>query len=283
MSVGGDAAAGAAVGSVVPGIGTAIGAGVGALGGIVGGLISNNNAKSAAATQEQYAIQNFNMQNAYNSPSAQMARLKAAGLNPNMVYGQGAVANSSTAPSTPSVQTGDLGRSVGAAAGGLSADFTQFFNILQTQANTAQLQAQTLQTKANTVGTGLSNDYASQTLPVRVEQASSDLDSTNFKNTGQLLSNDLAKQTNPITVQDAATQLQSDVYKAAANAFLPQQSALDIKSKLQTIDYQGIVNSFAKMGIMPNSDGYFHLVGAIIQKFLGAYSLNGSGGVILKK
>jgi hypothetical protein len=40
--------------------------------------------------------------NEYNSPQAQMARLKAAGLNPNLVYGNGAVGNSSG--STPKFQ-----------------------------------------------------------------------------------------------------------------------------------------------------------------------------------
>ena len=46
-------------------------------------------------TQRQHALQDWEMQNLYNSPQAQMERLKAAGLNPNLVYGQGAVANAS--------------------------------------------------------------------------------------------------------------------------------------------------------------------------------------------
>lgn len=40
--------------------------------------------------QRADALADFNMQNAYNSPQQQMARLKAAGLNPNLVYGHGA-------------------------------------------------------------------------------------------------------------------------------------------------------------------------------------------------
>lgn len=38
----------------------------------------------------------WNRQNAYNSPQAQMERLQAAGLNPNMVYGQGTVAGNTS-------------------------------------------------------------------------------------------------------------------------------------------------------------------------------------------
>ena len=40
--------------------------------------------------QRRDALADWAMQNEYNSPSAQMARLKQAGLNPNLVYGSGA-------------------------------------------------------------------------------------------------------------------------------------------------------------------------------------------------
>jgi len=43
----------------------------------------------------------WNMQNSYNSPEQQMQRLTSAGLNPNLAYGNGAVANSTSPPATP--------------------------------------------------------------------------------------------------------------------------------------------------------------------------------------
>lgn len=63
--------------------------------------------------QREDALRDWNMQNAYNSPEAQMQRFKAAGLNPNLIYGQ---QNESAAvrstdvkgwnPQTPDIQTG---------------------------------------------------------------------------------------------------------------------------------------------------------------------------------
>lgn len=50
------------------------------------------------AKQRADSISDWNMQNSYNSPQSQMARLKAAGLNPNLVYGEGSVANNSALP-----------------------------------------------------------------------------------------------------------------------------------------------------------------------------------------
>lgn len=40
--------------------------------------------------QRRDALSDWNMQNAYNAPDAQMARLGAAGLNPHLIYGKGA-------------------------------------------------------------------------------------------------------------------------------------------------------------------------------------------------
>lgn len=48
--------------------------------------------------QRANALADWNMQNAYNSPAEQMARLKAAGLNPNLVYGNGATSVATAMP-----------------------------------------------------------------------------------------------------------------------------------------------------------------------------------------
>lgn len=40
--------------------------------------------------QRQWALEDYHMQNSYNSPAAQMQRLKDAKLSPNLVYGNGA-------------------------------------------------------------------------------------------------------------------------------------------------------------------------------------------------
>lgn len=47
------------------------------------------------------ALTDWNRQNEYNSPAAQMLRLSAAGLNPNLMYGQGTTGNAAviSAPS----------------------------------------------------------------------------------------------------------------------------------------------------------------------------------------
>ena len=79
----------------------------GALAAITGGttlasnLIQNSGTKRSQKRADKMNIKFFDMQNAYNTPEQQMARLKKAGLNPNLIYGSsvgGATGNSGSAP-----------------------------------------------------------------------------------------------------------------------------------------------------------------------------------------
>lgn len=54
--------------------------------------------KEAMALQQQYNKDLWDYQNAYNTPQAQMERLKAAGLNPYLIYGSGSASAGNAAP-----------------------------------------------------------------------------------------------------------------------------------------------------------------------------------------
>lgn len=58
--------------------------------------IAANKAEAELAYQRQ--VEMWNAQNLYNSPAEQMKRFGAAGLNPNLIYGQGNAGNSSSIP-----------------------------------------------------------------------------------------------------------------------------------------------------------------------------------------
>lgn len=64
--------------------------------------------------QNDLMIQNWNMQNAYNSPAAQMQRFREAGLNPNLIYGQtnmsGSVGTPSAGGSPSAIMSNIIGR-----------------------------------------------------------------------------------------------------------------------------------------------------------------------------
>lgn len=115
-NIGKGAASGAAIGSSIsPGLGTVIGGIGGAAISAIGSFFGNrsNRKQSAEAfereskfareerlAQQQWIEQMYEKNNSYNSPSAQMQRLKDAGLNPDLMYSRGDVGNA-TAPEAP--------------------------------------------------------------------------------------------------------------------------------------------------------------------------------------
>lgn len=113
--------------------------------------------------QRDWALQDYAMQNEYNSPAAQMARLKAAGLNPNLVYGSGADAMGGQIRSTDTAkysgETPSFNGLAGAGAAGISAyQNTQQMQIqndlLKTQrtALEREIQLKEIAAVANTLG-----------------------------------------------------------------------------------------------------------------------------------
>lgn len=129
-SVGG--LAGAAVGSLVgmPTLGYGIGSSLG----------SNYDSNRAFNKQKDLNWQMWDAENAYNHPTQQMARLREAGLNPNLVYGSGATTLSASTKGSPSYQMpqGDILQTMNA-----------YQDLVQKDAMTQNIQAQTIKSYAD--------------------------------------------------------------------------------------------------------------------------------------
>ncbi|UYL88487.1 DNA pilot protein [Microvirus sp.] len=117
---------------------------IGAGASLVGGLINNGYAQ--ARTDKQWERMNAmqDKMNAYNAPVAQMARLREAGLNPNLVYANGgavmqsAVGNAPNPPNTAPIDTQGVLQMVQTIVGAmLEKDKIQATKDLQTEKITA--------------------------------------------------------------------------------------------------------------------------------------------------
>lgn len=143
---------------------------IGALGSVAGNVVNGLFSKSAATTafkrqkelmalQQQYAVENWNREAAYNDPKAQMQRLKDAGLNPNLVYGSGAAgleAPSTAAPTAPSAPMQSTA----------PADFGA---AVSDAVNAAVGIANAKKADSETIAQNIENDYLFKTLKDRIE------------------------------------------------------------------------------------------------------------------
>lgn len=103
--------------------------------------------------QNQRDMDFWKMQNSYNDPSAQMQRIKDAGLNPNLIYGNGADAQAGpiATHSAPQPNTKALSSPEGEIIGkALSGGLFDYLDVRQKQANIARTDAETRATDANT-------------------------------------------------------------------------------------------------------------------------------------
>lgn len=130
----------------------AVGSGLSA---VSGGMIGNNlldwNQYSGAAQQADanaQAMKAWSLANDYNHPVNQMARLKAAGLNPYLVYGSGSVAGNTT--SSPALVGGGIATQAESTFRGLG----NFMQVMQGSANLANTHAQTRASNAGAVASG---------------------------------------------------------------------------------------------------------------------------------
>lgn len=154
---------------------------------IVSGLFGNyqtrkrNEAeRSLAEYQNAWNLEQWNRENAYNAPTAQMARLKAAGLNPNLVYGSGAANQAASSPRAASVDvqtppTPDFGAAFGRAAENYfayrqlqlqQAQADARIDLMRSQA--AAVQQDALNKSLDEVNKRLKNTVMKSTLPYQV-------------------------------------------------------------------------------------------------------------------
>lgn len=146
------------------------GSGAGILGALlaIGGSIYNasvsrKNTKDTIEANKQQAeyayskdVESWNRQNAYNDPSAQMDRLKAAGLNPNMVYGTGtSAATGSASPAQMAKYNAPTLKYDYEPVANLPAMIGAYQDFKMRQAQTDNIKAQTDNVRQRTIGEGL--------------------------------------------------------------------------------------------------------------------------------
>lgn len=119
---------------------------------ITGGFFGDFSGQAQQDNANAMALQSWNMMNDYNHPIQQMERLKAAGLNPLLVYGSGSVTGNTTG--SPALTGGGVSTGTQSLFRGLNA-------VMQAAQGKANLDQTYAQTFASNAAAGASTAQAS--------------------------------------------------------------------------------------------------------------------------
>lgn len=170
-------------------------------------LSSSFSGASQQADANAKAMESWNLMNDYNHPVQQMERLKLAGLNPNLVYGSGAVTGNTT--SAPALQGGGVLTGPESVVRGLG-------QVLGLAQGTANLQNTRAQTQASVASAGASQAQASNlNAQTAINEAKAGMEE-------KLLIADLdykKAQTELTRQQTAKTKAEADITQGEADIF----------------------------------------------------------------
>lgn len=218
-------------------LGSLLGSAVNAVGSLIGNAQQNNYNQQMAQynydmqrqlAEEAYQrdLNMWNKQNAYNAPSAQMDRLRAAGLNPNLVYGNGVTGNNSSAPPRARVPNADLRYQYQSPIAALAPVLSNYFDLKIKQAQYDNLQSIVEQNK---VKNGLIGAQTATELE-RAKKISQDYQSS-------LFDYELKRELRPYSVD--YQKLQNDVLRANLSKIFQDTTTSRYQSQFlqKQIDY----------------------------------------------
>lgn len=253
----------AAIPPLISGSAQVLGAGVNALN------VGRQNKKSREWANQQYEKQKLDniafwqMQNEYNSPQMQMARLKKAGLNPNLVYGGSANSGQAQQIKTPDIQpvqhrTPEFGTAI--------SNIGQIADYGIKQAQTDNLKASTTATlnkaaldSVKTARGKFDLKQASRLADISAEAVAEQLRGQQINNQFQLDENERRAAMNASNLEEAAERVLK-LKAGTSNINTHTRSILkDIRLKQMEID-------MAKFGIHKNDPLWIQILGRAVNK-----------------
>lgn len=263
------------------GISNLVTSGLSSIGGIVGGILGasqsrKNTNKTISAAYDladlayQRNLEQWERENAYNTPAMQMQRLVEAGLNPNLIYGSGsATTTSAKSPQYDSPNVDYSGRRSSAASAAQSIMATQ--GIQQTAATIDNIKAQNKLIRAQAAKTdaerlrsefdlGLESDLRESTYTKRYNDSlasTSRLGIAESQNQIMAVQADIASQTR----HDVIAKVRQDAENARKQGLVLDAS---YKRQLAETTRVELDNRYREMGISPTDNALLRIVSRIM-------------------
>lgn len=228
-------------------------------------------ARKANRQQRDHQVFMWHAQNAYNAPAAQMERLRAAGLNPNLVYGNGGAANTASNAGQPSqtpLPNVDLGAAFGeglAAYQAIRMNRSQLASMDKARqvqdADIALKNVKALEAAQNTAKSAAQTDAISSMLQHQIDAIMANTRNMELKNIEQEFNNEKMPE-----------RYRMEFLQSMYNLKLAQ-STLSTEQIKRAIDHENY--RLLKAGIPPNTPAW--------QRFLYSMVTPTSAGTAVKK
>lgn len=253
--------------------------------------------------QRDHEVFMWHAQNAYNHPLAQRKRLEEAGLNPNLMYGSGSVANTADSPKISPrhiPETKGL-QGVGQAIGDFMNRHLEEKKIAQNglaieqqgkqiESNITKQSAETAHEIEKTANTKVQAEIASETKDAVIKQAYQDVNIAKQKELGMFIDN--VNKPEQYKVALMRTYAEIDRIGAQIDNINASTSKTRVDTQVQEIlrDIKMIEHEMWKQGINPNKDSaterfFMEFLNPLINKIIDNPSeiFTGSGAKTILK
>ena len=209
---------------------------------ILGSIIGNIGSKKRQKQADKANVKFWQMQNAYNDPKQQMSRLKKAGLNPNLIYGQSVSGATGTAGQVAPSKAAPYQMDLGAAAQ----------NSMSAYQTSAQVNNLEVNTQDKMLELGVKKEFLR-------EQAEQTLQKQRLGNAKLLIENNVAFGTMQERILQAAENL--SIAKATLTGKLLQNAILDFDAEMKDMNVSGSswMASLLKLILGTTKDTYNYL------------------------
>jgi len=229
--------------------------------------------KEAADLAWSRSLQAWEMENAYNTPKAQMERYAEAGLNPHLIYGTGGNSgNASSVDSPPhptykddSSQGAVIGRGIENAVASFQQIRLQNAQIDNVQAQNDLIRAQTDRTEAEALSSHF--NYSLDTIFKRDERQTglwrmeSDYVTANYNQDIKRIESDVVRATKSFVIDRVKQDLQNATRQG-------RNLDADYFYKLEATTSIRLENQLRRLGINPNDPTYLRVLGRALNKSL---------------
>lgn len=257
------------IGGIIAGVGSIVGSAMSAKEQRKINEMNIRYAREAYQRERQDALADWHMQNAYNHPMAQMQRLQEAGLNPNLVYGNGADAQmaapvKSSHQQLPNLKPVDYGGIVSNAIGTMQA----MANIERTKAEANRINQDTIyKAFENKVRQMIGLDQHVETGLRTLEKEAISGEKAGFEYEAWKYVNMVQKGIPMDSPKNPTVKRLLADYELATQKLNIAKEDLDIRQAIKVV--KQFEANMARAGISPNSPWYVKIVEALVSKITG--------------